>query len=61
MLPLQAKANCLVLDTVPPELELNPLELRLISLRTPLMKMLALPSGKLRAIKGPAANVPSSV
>ena len=33
MLPLQPKANCLVLDTVPPELGLNPLELRLISLR----------------------------
>ena len=61
VLPLQAKANCLVLDTVPPELELNPLELRLISLRIPLMKMLALPSGKQRAIKGPAVNVPSKI
>ena len=28
MLPLQAKANCLVFDTVPPALELNSLELK---------------------------------
>ena len=53
VLPLQAKANCLVLDTVPPELEL-----RLVST---FMKMLALPSGKQRAIKGPAVNVPSKI
>ena len=36
VLPLQAKANGMGLDVVPPELAcLNPLELRLISLRIP--------------------------
>ena len=61
-LPVQAKANGLQLDTVPPELnDLNTLELRLISLRIPFMKLLALPSGKQRCIHGPAVNVPSKV
>ena len=46
-MPLQAKANCLHLDPIPDQLfTLNALELRLISLRVPLMKMLALPSGR---------------
>ena len=46
-MPLQAKANGLQLCHVPPELtDLNLLELRLISLRVPFMKMVALPSGK---------------
>ena len=46
-MPLQAKANGLQLCCVPPELtDLNPLELRLISLRVPFMKMVALPAGK---------------
>ena len=40
---------------------LNLLELRLISLRVPIMKMVALPSGKQRCIHGPAVNVPSKV
>lgn len=45
--PLQAKANGLQLSPIPPELSgLNLLELRLISLRVPFMKMVALPSGK---------------
>ena len=49
-LPLQAKANGLQLSEIPPELSgLNPLELRLISLRVPFMKMVALPSGKQRS------------
>ena len=61
-LPVQAKANGLQLDTVPPELnDLNVLELRLISLRIPFMKLLALPSGKQRSIHGPAVNVPSKI
>ena len=47
---------------VPPELSgLNALELRLISMRLPLMKMVALPSGKQRSIHGPAVNVPSRI
>ena len=47
--PVQAKANGLQLCTIPTELSnLNALELRLISLRVPFMKMVALPSGKQR-------------
>ena len=40
---------------------LSGLELRLICLRVPFMKMVALPSGKQRSIHGPAVNVPSKV
>ena len=61
-MPLQAIANGLRLPEIPPELSgLNALELRLISLRLPFMKMVALPSGKQRSIHGPAVNVPSKV
>ena len=57
-MPAQAKANNLTLDDVPPELsDLNRMEIRLISLRIPFMKMVALPCGKQRAIHGPAVNV----
>ena len=60
-LPAQAEANNLHLYTIPAELsELNVLEIRLISLRIPFMKM-ALPSGKQRSIHGPAVKVPTSV
>lgn len=46
-LSLQVKANNLQLDEIPIELStLNALEPRLISLRVPFMKMVALPSGK---------------
>ena len=59
---MQAKANGLQLYDVPPELSnLNALELTLISLRVPFMKMVALPSGKQRSIHGPAVNVPLKV
>ena len=61
-LPGQAKANKLDLDNIPVELsELNPLETRLICLRIPFMKMVALPCGKQRAIHGPAVNVPTDL
>ena len=61
-MPLQAKANGLQLCPVPNQLSgFNLLELRLISLRVPFMKMVALPSGKQRCIHGPAVNVPSKV
>ena len=61
-MPLQAKANGLQLCPVPSQLSgLNLLELCLISLRVPFMKMVALPSGKQRYIHGPAVNVPSKV
>ena len=52
-MPVQAKANHLQLDPILDELSnLNALELRLISLRVPFMKMVALPSGKQRSIQG---------
>ena len=58
-MPVQAKANNLQLDPIPNELStLNALEQRLISLRVPFMKLVALPSGKQRSIQGPAVNVP---
>ena len=51
VLPAQAKGNNLDLDDIPEELsDLNPLEIRLISLRIPFMKMVALPCGKQRAM-----------
>ena len=43
VMPLQAIANGLQLSQIPPEL--SALELRLICLRVPFMKMVALPSG----------------
>ena len=61
-MPVQTKANGLRLCTIPADLSnLNALELRLISLRVPFMKMVALPSGKQRCIHGPAVNVPSKL
>ena len=52
----------LILADISPELSgLNAFELRLIYLRVPFMKMVALPSGKQRSIHGPAVNVPSKV
>ena len=56
------RANGMELDSEPAELScLNALEQRLISLRVPFMKMVALPSGKQRRIHGPAVNVPSKI
>ena len=61
-MPIQAVANGLRLSQVPPKLScLNPLEIRLLSLNVPFMKMVALPSGKQRCIHGPAVNVPSKL
>lgn len=37
------------------------MEVSLISLRIPFMKMIALPCGKQRAIHGPAGNVPTDL
>ena len=52
----------MTLSQIPTELScLNALEIRLISLRVPFMKMVALPSGKQRCIHGPAVNVPSKL
>ena len=61
-MPLLSKANGLELSPIPPELSsLNELEARLISLRVPFMKMVALPCGKQRSIHGPAVNVPTKI
>ena len=61
-IPVQAKTNGFKLPVIPPELScLNALEKRLISLRVPFMKMVALPSGKQHCIHGPAVNVPSKL
>ena len=61
-LPAQAKANNLHLDVIPPESsDLNPLEIHLISLQIPFMKMVALPCGNQRAIHGSAVNVPTDL
>ena len=61
-MPVQAKANGLKLCEIPSELSrLNVLELRLICLRVPFMKMVALPAGKQKSIHGPAVNVPSTM
>ena len=60
--PVQAKAIGLKLDEMPNELkDLNTHEMRLISLRIPFMKMVALPIGKQRSIHEPAVNVPSKL
>lgn len=59
---VQAKANTLQLDYIHVELSSqNTLELRLVSLRVPFIKMVALPSGKQWSIQGPAVNVPSKL
>ena len=61
-IPKQAKANNLMLDNTPDELaELNDIEIRLLSLRVPFMKIVALPRGKQRAIHGPAVNIPTKL
>ena len=62
VMPVQAKANGLQLPDITTGLSgLNALELRLICLRLPFMKMVALPCGKQRSIHGPAVNLPSKV
>ena len=64
-MPLLSKANGLDFTPkhdIPKELsELNELETRLISLRIPFMKPVALPDEKHRKIIGPAVNIPSKL
>ena len=62
LMPAQSIANNLKLDDVPPELaKLKLLEVRLISLIIPFLKMVSLPVGKQKSIHGPAVNVPSKL
>ena len=61
-MPIQAKANGLSLDKVPQELsDLNSLELRLISMCVPFMKMIVLPRGQQHCIHRPAINIPANL
>ena len=61
-MPAQAKSNNLGLADIPPELsDLNELETRLISLRTPFMKIVSLATGQQTKISGPAVNVPTDL
>ena len=62
LMPAQSVGNNLKLDDVPPELaNLKLLEVRLISLRIPFLKMVSLPVGNQKSIHGPAVNVPSKL
>ena len=61
-MPAQSVANNLKLDDVPPALaNLKPLEIRLISLRMPFLKLVSLPVGNRKSIHGPAVNMPSKI
>jgi hypothetical protein len=61
-IPPEAQANSLVLDQVPEQLQkLNTLEQQLVSLRFPFAKVVSLPKGGQRGIKGPVVCVPSDV
>ena len=60
--PTQGLKNNLTLEDVPFELkDLRPLETRLLCLRIPFMKLVALPKGGQMAIHGSAVNVPSKL
>ena len=61
-MPPQAIANNLNLIPIPKELKkLNELERQLVSLRIPFMKLLSLPRGGQKGVKGPVVNVPSDI
>ena len=59
--PSQAAINSLKLDDTPKQLHLTELECALIAQRVPFMKVLALPRGQQRVIRGAVVNVPSNV
>ena len=56
--PKLAIANGMKRPSKPKELELNPLEERLIALRIPFMQLRELPRGRQYSIKGNVVNVP---
>ena len=61
-LPVQSVGNGLKLDEIPSELSnLNPLEIHLICLRIPFMKLVNLLVGKQRGIHGATVIVPSNI
>ena len=61
-IPAQSKANCMDLEEIPDELkDLNNLELHTISKRILFMKLVKLPRGKQKGIKGATVNVPADL
>jgi len=59
--PSQTAINGLKLDDTPKQLHLTELESALIAQRVPFIKVLALPRGRQRTIRGAVVNVPSNV
>ena len=60
--PAQSKANRMALDEIPDELKhLNNLKLHIICKRILFMKLVKLPRGKQKGIKGAAVNVPADL
>ena len=61
-IPAQSKANIMVLDKIPDELkDLNNLELHIICKWILFMKLVKLPRGKQKGIKGATVNVPADL
>ena len=61
-MPAQSKANCMDLEEIPDELkDLNNLELHTICKRILFMKLVKLPRGKQKGIKGAAINIPADL
>ena len=61
-IPAQSKANMITLDEIPDELkDLNTLELHIIYKRILFMKLVKLPRGKQKGIRGAAVNVPANL
>ena len=61
-IPSQSKANRMTLDEIPHELkDLNTLELHIICKRILFMKLVKLPRGKQKGIRGAAVNVPADL
>ena len=61
-IPAKSKANFMDLEEIPDELnDLNNLELHTISKRILFMKLVRLPRGKQKGIKGAAVNVPADL
>ena len=60
--PAQSKANCMSLEQIPDEMkDMNTLELHTICKRILFMKLVKLPRGKQKGIKGAAVNVPADL
>ena len=61
-IPAQSKANRMALDEIPDELkDLNNLELHIICKGILIMKLVKLPRGKQKGIRGAAVNIPADL